>query len=384
MSAEQRDQVERAIDQASKEDPILRQLLEKNALRSESLFIKNLENVQGDERDVILISMTYGPADVGGKVLQRFGPINSEVGWRRLNVLFTRSRKRMHIFSSMNSSDIVVDSGKSLGVKALRDFLAYCESGKLSQTITETDRPPDSDFEISVMETLGQQGFECVPQVGVAGFFIDIAVRDPGNPGSYLMGIECDGATYHSAKSVRDRDRLRQAVLERLGWNIKRIWSTDWFKNPDSQIQPIIDELNELKTEEPLIEETSLDEEMISESRKEVPRPEPTVDSVIHVEQKKPVQQLLFDTVDKIASEDTSLRDKLIKYENEVILKGNGDIPDNQKLLRPAMLDALIEHLPTSKSEFLEVIPFYLRKETAPGQGEYLTDVLDIISGEFE
>lgn len=385
MSAEQRDQVERAIDQASKEDSLLRQLLEKDTLRSESLFIKNLENVQGDERDVILISMTYGPADVGGKVYQRFGPINSEVGWRRLNVLFTRSRKRMHIFSSMNSSDIVVHGSSSLGVKALRDFLAYCESGRLSQTISETGRPPDSDFEISVMEALGQHGFECVPQVGVAGFFIDIAVRDPGNPGSYLMGVECDGATYHSAKSVRDRDRLRQAVLERLGWNIRRIWSTDWFKNPDSQIQPIIDELNELKTVAlPVVEETFSADDVVSEYSKEDTKHEPSVDSDKPVERKKPVQQLLFQAVDKIASEETSLRDKLLKYDTEVILKENGDIPDDQKLLRPAMLDAFIEHLPTSKSEFLEVIPFYLRTETATGQGEYLTGVLDIISADFE
>ncbi len=101
----------------------------------------------------------------------------------------------MHVFCSMNSSDIVVTGTSSLGGKALRDFLGYCEYGKLSQMVTETDRPPDSDFEIAVMDSLGQHGYECVPQVGVAGFFIDIAVRDPGNPGSYLMGIECDGAT---------------------------------------------------------------------------------------------------------------------------------------------------------------------------------------------
>lgn len=99
------------------------------------------------------------------------------------------------------------------------------------------------------MAALENKGFECVPQVGVAGFFIDVAVVDPGNPGRYLMGIECDGATYHSAKSTRDRDRLRQAILERLGWRICRIWSTDWFKNPQAELHPIIKELNLLKTE---------------------------------------------------------------------------------------------------------------------------------------
>jgi very-short-patch-repair endonuclease len=156
----------------------------------------------------------------------------------------------MHVFSSMGSEDIVVGANAKRGVKALRDFLAYGETGILHHTEDDTGRAPDSDFEIAVADALQKEGFQCVPQVGVAGFFIDIAVVDPGNPGRYLMGIECDGATYHSAKSVRDRDRLRQSILERLGWRIRRIWSTDWFKNPHAELQPIIRELHELKTEQ--------------------------------------------------------------------------------------------------------------------------------------
>ncbi len=248
MSAEQRLQIESAIEILAKEDSMFQEWLEEDGRRDDPLFIKNLENVQGDERDVIFISMTYGPKEPNGKVFQRFGPINSEVGWRRLNVLFTRAKKRMHVFSSMGSEDIVADSSTKRGVKALRDFLAYCETGILHTNEQETARLPDSDFEIAVMAALQDKGFECLSQVGVAGFFIDIAVLDPGNPGRYLMGIECDGATYHSAKSTRDRDRLRQKILERLGWRIRRIWSTDWFKNPHAELQPIIRELNSLKT----------------------------------------------------------------------------------------------------------------------------------------
>ena len=248
MNVEQRLQIETAIEALAKEDPIFRKALEKDAARHESLFVKNLENVQGDERDVIIISMTYGPREPGGKVYQRFRPINADVGWRRLNVLLTRSRKRMHIFSSMESNDIILGPGTKRGVRALHDFLSYCETGSLHTTIRETGRPPDSDFEIAVMNALKKEGFECTPQVGVAGFFIDLAVIDPGNPNRYLMGIECDGATYHSAKSTRDRDRLRQTILERLGWRIRRIWSTDWFKNPEGELAPIIRELHELKS----------------------------------------------------------------------------------------------------------------------------------------
>ncbi|MFA7605603.1 MAG: DUF4011 domain-containing anti-phage protein Hhe [Rhodocyclaceae bacterium] len=251
MSAEQRLHIERAIDDLARDDALFRERLERDANHPEALFVKNLENVQGDERDVIYISMTYGPQEPGGRVLQRFGPINSDVGWRRLNVLFTRSRKRMHIFSSMGSDDIVVGASSKRGVQALRAFLAYCETGILHHTQHATGRAPDSDFEIAVIEALRREGFDCVPQVGVAGFFIDIAVIDPGRPGRYLMGIECDGATYHSAKSVRDRDRLRQAVLERLGWRIRRIWSTDWFKNPRGELAPIVRELHSFKTPDP-------------------------------------------------------------------------------------------------------------------------------------
>ena len=164
MSAKQRDQIENEIEMLAKEDTLFADLLDKDAKKSksESLFIKNLENVQGDERDVIFISMTYGPEQPGGKVYQRFGPINSEHGWRRLNVLFTRSKKRMHVFSSMDSGDILVESNaKKRGVRALRNFLKYCETGNLSQkNESGANREPDSDFEIAVMEALQRERFK--------------------------------------------------------------------------------------------------------------------------------------------------------------------------------------------------------------------------------
>src|SRR5262249_8345072 len=147
--------------------------------------------------------------------------------------------------TSMKASDVIIAGDSSVGARALRDYLAYAETGILHQSARIGARDSDSDFEHAVSRALEQRGFRCVPQVGVAGFFIDIAVEDPGRRGHYLMGIECDGATYHSAKSARDRDRLRQAVLERLGWRIRRIWSTDWFKNPLPILAPIIRELEQ-------------------------------------------------------------------------------------------------------------------------------------------
>lgn len=361
MSADQRLQIERAIETLAKEDTIFQEWLDRDAARNESLFIKNLENVQGDERDVVFISMTYGPQEPGGRVFQRFGPINSDVGWRRLNVLFTRSKKRMHIFSSMGSDDIVAGPTCKRGVQALRDFLSYCETGILHKTERYTDRGPDSDFEIAVMNYLRDEGFECVPQVGVAGFFIDVAVIDPGNPGRYLMGIECDGATYHSAKSARDRDRLRQTILERLGWKIRRIWSTDWFKNPIGELQPIIRELNDMKS--PIVQD-------VAESESEVDGISALINEV-EVEEAQ---------VDLFAFEECSLKEKLIRFDREVIRKELPETRENKRLLRPAMIEALVEYMPTSKVEFLELIPSYIRSPTDADEGHYLGQVFDIIN----
>ena len=184
---------------------------------------------------------------------QNFGPINKENGWRRLNVLFTRSKKRMRVFSSMEWRNIKpkLGSGPDSGVWVLHHFLKYCKTHNLLQKTNKVgSREPDSDFEIAVMEALQREKFKCDAQVGVEGYFIDVGVKDPCKPGRYLMGIECDGAMYHSAKSVRDRDRLRQQILEGLGWTIRRIWSTDWFHDPNAEIKRIVNELNKLKTDD--------------------------------------------------------------------------------------------------------------------------------------
>jgi very-short-patch-repair endonuclease len=133
-----------------------------------------------------------------------------------------------------------------LGVKALKNYLTYAQEGHLS-TVSHTGREPDSEFESWVMQMLHESGYETVPQLGVAGYFIDLAVRHPDQSGSFILGIECDGAMYHSARSVRDRDRLRQEVLERLRWKIYRIWSTDWFRNPRAEYKKLVEAIEALR-----------------------------------------------------------------------------------------------------------------------------------------
>jgi superfamily I DNA and/or RNA helicase len=197
----------------------------------DDLFVKNLESIQGDERDVMFISYTYGPDPTTGRVFQRFGPINSEMGWRRLNVMVTRARKRMEIFASLQPGDIHTGPDKSRGVNSYKEFLEYAVTGRMIEAGSESGREPGSPFEESVAQVVSGFGLEPVFQIGVAGYFIDIGVRRPGEKGDFILGIECDGATYHSSRSARDRDRLREEVIRQRGWTLHRIWSTEWFLN---------------------------------------------------------------------------------------------------------------------------------------------------------
>ncbi len=238
LNQSQRDLLLDEMDRIFARDEKAAQYREKWEGTLEPFFVKNLENVQGDERDVIFISTVYGASE-SGKLLQRFGPINSRTGHRRLNVLFTRAKERVVVFSSMRPGDIRVDETSSAGVRALRGYLEFATTGRL-ETGERTEREADSDFEIFVKDSVEAAGYEVVPQVGVSGFFIDLAVRNPRATGEFLLGIECDGAAYHSSKSARDRDRLRQEVLEGLGWNIYRIWSTDWFRDPRREIGKLL------------------------------------------------------------------------------------------------------------------------------------------------
>ncbi len=229
LNQKQRDLLIDEMNCALDQDPTAASYVENWMTRNdglESFFIKNLENVQGDERDVVFIGTVYGPEELGGPVMQRFGPINGKAGRRRLNVLFSRAKKQIVTFSSMNPSDIRSDENSNPGTYMLKRWLEYSASGILEAT-DQAFSSTDSDFEDYVVQQLKAIGCEPVPQVGAAGYFIDIGVKHPEWPYGYILAVECDGASYHSCRSARDRDRLRQEVLERLGWKFHRIWSTD-------------------------------------------------------------------------------------------------------------------------------------------------------------
>ncbi len=235
MNSEQNKLVNELVDSAALLDPQVSLGLQ--ALRDlpERLMIKNLENVQGDERDRVIIGFTYGKEPQSGKVRQHFGPINQSGGERRLNVLFSRAKRSITVISSMLPEHIIPGGGSARGVHDLKDYLAFAATGGIPDRGVVTRRQPDSDFELAVGAAISRLGYTPVYQVGVANYFVDIGIIDPKSNQEYLLGIECDGATYHSSRCARDRDRLRQDIIESRGWKVHRIWSTSWFRDRFSE-----------------------------------------------------------------------------------------------------------------------------------------------------
>lgn len=202
----------------------------------ESVFVKNLENVQGDERDVMLFSICYGP-DQEGRVAMNFGPLNRSGGERRLNVAITRARRLLRVYSTLTADMIDLARTNAVGARHLRAFLQYANEtgGNLTRSARQGDF--DSAFEQQVHDALVGLGVDVDCQVGCGGYRIDLAVLHPTRDGEYVLGVECDGAAYHSGATARDRDRLRQQVLEGLGWKLARVWSTDWWYDRDAQVE---------------------------------------------------------------------------------------------------------------------------------------------------
>ncbi|MCA9034306.1 MAG: DUF4011 domain-containing protein [Planctomycetaceae bacterium] len=245
------------------------------------LFIKNLETVQGDERDVILLTMGYGFNDAG-RFLKNFGPLTKSGGERRLNVAVTRAREEVVFVTSVRAADMDISASNSVGTHLLKKYLEYAERGPvaLADSVDSSASEAESPFEEEVAVALRHQGLDVVPQVGCGGFRIDLALKHSEHPGKFCLGIECDGASYHSSNTARDRDRIRQSVLESLGWRIVRIWSTDWVRDPDRQIQKIVaayksaisssgDEVAQLP--EPIDEDEGLEPTFVQTEQQKVP-----------------------------------------------------------------------------------------------------------------
>jgi len=249
FSMAQQELVENLLDEERRKYPeIENHFGDSPPVEGEPVFVKNLENVQGDERDVILFSICYGP-DESGKVSMNFGPLNRDGGERRLNVAITRAKHEVIVFSGLRGDQIDLTRTRARGVRDLKQFLDYAEYGPkalVAANTTTSAAESDSEFEQLVVSRLTAAGYTVHPQVGCSGYRIDIGVVSPSDPGKYLLGIECDGATYHRAATARDRDKLRQAILEGLGWKLYRIWSTDWWHDSDAEMNKLLKHLKDL------------------------------------------------------------------------------------------------------------------------------------------
>jgi hypothetical protein len=246
FSIAQMNAVEEAIDRRLKEEPEFEQFFKEDRL--EGFFVKNLENVQGDERDVIFFSVGYG-YDENGKITMNFGPLNKPGGERRLNVAVTRAREKVLLITSIKGSDIDPDA-QALGVQTLRTYLDYAEQGPETYSAKRKDGEFDSMLDEDIAAEIKKMGYDIVPQVGCSGYKIDIGVVDPVNRGSFLLGVECDGETYRSINSARDRDRLREQVLRQLGWRIHRVWSPAWVARRDSEIRRLKEALEQAQKQQ--------------------------------------------------------------------------------------------------------------------------------------
>lgn len=245
FNSEQQRYIEDLFEAERRKDKNLEQFFSEDL--TEPIFVKNLESVQGDERDIIYFSTTYGP-DQSDRISMHFGPLNKDGGERRLNVAVTRARHELRVFSSLQPDQIDITRTNALGVRDLRLFLEFAQRGArvFAEEVFGSLGDFESPFEHAVATELGEKGWQVHPQVGVSAFRIDLGILDPDVPGEYLAGVECDGATYHRAATARDRDKLREQVLRELGWEIIRVWSTEWWTSRERAINKLHDQLTRL------------------------------------------------------------------------------------------------------------------------------------------
>ncbi len=247
FSQTQQNLIEDKLQMLFMSDPKLEEFINES---NEPLFVKNLENVQGDERDIILFSVCYAP-DEEGKMSMNFGPLNRDGGWRRLNVAITRARYEMHIFVTLQTDQIDLSRTSAEGVAGLKAFLQFAEKGHLSIRPEDVQEAFNKQhLSESISKKLQKKGLEIKCNIGTSGFKIDIGIIHPDNPQQYILGIVVDGQYYYNALTTNDREMVMPSVLKGLGWNIHRIWTIDWRENSDLIIETIIEKVKKLQTQQ--------------------------------------------------------------------------------------------------------------------------------------
>ncbi|WP_149330354.1 DUF3320 domain-containing protein [Citrobacter braakii] len=250
LNTEQQKLINDLLDRARQQHPEIEPFFQSE--QGEPVVVKNLETVQGDERDLIMLGIGYGPTEPGANTMSmNFGPLNREGGWRRLNVAVTRARQEMMVFSSFEPSLIDLNRTSARAVADLKHFIEFAQRGPMAmaQAVRGSVGGYDSPFEEAVANGLRNKGWQVVSQIGVSRFRIDLGIVHPDKPGDYLVGVECDGATYHSAATARDRDKVRSAILQGLGWKLIRLWSTEWWIDKAGALERLDAAINQLLEE---------------------------------------------------------------------------------------------------------------------------------------
>jgi very-short-patch-repair endonuclease len=393
VNIEQRDVIREELHRLSAGDEAVEEFQTKAEKKGEPVFVKNLENVQGDERDVIVISMTYGLEPGATALKQRFGPINGKQGHRRLNVLFSRARHRIGLFTSFGSIDVKPSEKSHQGVLVLQRYLEYAE-GLGRSPVEGLGVDVDSDFELEVADRLRSRGYTVDYQIGVSGYKIDLGVRHPDKPETFMAGIECDGAAYHSSKSARDRDRLREQVLRSLGWTILRVWSTDWFQNPEAETRKLVLKLEKLKTELPPSADASDYRFRGVAEHKATSGPEPIIAAkseaindhwamreeavengtrISGIRIWPPHQREPFTSAEALRM----LRD----LRENVVSREFKDWMPERSILREGMLETFLANRMTDPDDWFSKVPQYLRQNTdAREKRMYLDQICEIVA----
>ena len=321
FSVAQRNAILEELEIERKQRPELEPLFSDK--REERFFVKNLETIQGDERDVILISVGYG-YDENRKMSLNFGPLNQEGGERRLNVLITRAREKCLVFSNFKAYDIHITANPPFGVRALKEFLEYAETLTMG-TYKNEDNEVES-FVKAIYSFLVENGYEVEKNIGCAGFRVDLAIVDTENPGRYLMGITTDGKMYTSSKVARDRDRLREQVLNGLGWKLYHLWSTDWYRNREVSKQRLLDFIEETKVQVLKDDEKKAEELKKLKEKREIER-QKRLEEAKAIEEAKLKEEMEND--ENIISDDTSL-DNDVDENTSLDNNEDSDFEDNE------------------------------------------------------
>jgi len=339
----------------------------------------------------MFISLTRGREPGATVMKQQFGPINGKQGHRRLNVLFSRARIRVFLFASFGSVDVRPSETSSQGVHVLKRYLEYAETRGRSRA-DSIGVEADSDFELEVRERLSQRGYQVDLQIGVSGFRIDLGVRHPDHLERFLAGIECDGAQYHSSASARDRDRLREQVLVGQGWEIIRIWSTDWFADPATETDKLVKRLETLRARPPI---TSDDYEILRpEAAEDVGEPAERADPFAiadALDDPKAAEAPLSAAAPHLDSQpaesggevfsEKDCTKALEEFRDTVIAKEIPDWERSRSVLRDAMIETVIQQRLIDPEEWFNIIPQFMRMATNPLEKRlYLGRICEIVA----